>query len=114
MYQGAPMNGHETRGRERPRSPSRLVARGLLGAAAVLAMLLGLGASDAHAFPQWQFSTNAPRCDQCHFAPAGGGILTGYGQDAAGEELSTFGGNGAFLHGARPLPTWMAIGGDFR
>lgn len=108
------MNGHETRRRKRPRSPSRLVARGLLGVASALAIMLGLGGGDAHAFPQWQFSTNAARCDQCHFAPAGGGILTGYGQDAAGEELSSFGGNGAFLHGAGALPTWMAIGGDFR
>src|SRR4051794_10521879 len=103
MYQGAPMNGHEIRWRQRPSSTSRLIARCLLAAATVLSMVLGLGgARRAHAFPQWQFSTGSARCDQCHFSPSGGGILTGYGQDAAGEDLSTFGGNGAFLHGAGP------------
>jgi len=73
-----------------------------------------LGARSAGAFPQWQFSAGAARCDQCHFAPAGGGLLTGYGQDAAGEELATFGGNGAFLHGAVTLPAALGLGGDFR
>lgn len=71
-------------------------------------------AAPARAFPQWQFSSGAARCDQCHFAPAGGGLLTGYGQDAAGEELAMFGGNGAFLHGAQSLPRWADLGGDFR
>ena len=73
-----------------------------------------LGAGSAQAFPQWQLSSGAARCDQCHFAPAGGGLLTGYGQDAAGEELATFGGNGAFLHGAVSLPSALGVGGDLR
>jgi len=73
-----------------------------------------LTASSAAGFPQWQFSSGAARCDQCHFAPAGGGLLTGYGQDAAGEEQATFGGNGAFLHGAVALPNALGLGGDLR
>src|SRR5216110_3251980 len=110
MYQGAPMNGHETRWRRQPSSTSTLVARCLLAAVTVLSIVVGLeGGRAAQAFPQWQFSTSSTRCDQCHFSPTGGGILTGYGED-----LSSFGGNGAFLHGAGPLPKWMAVGGDFR
>lgn len=109
------MNGHETRWRHQPSSTSALVARCLLAAATVLSIVVGIdGGRPVQAFPQWQFSTSSARCDQCHFSPTGGGILTGYGQDAAGEDLSSFGGNGAFLHGAGPLPKWMAVGGDFR
>lgn len=72
------------------------------------------GETAAHAYPQWQLSTDATHCNQCHYAPAGGGLLNSYGRDAAGEQLSTFGGNGAFLHGAAELPSWLALGGDFR
>jgi hypothetical protein len=68
----------------------------------------------ADAYPQWQLSTGAGRCDQCHFAPAGGGLINAYGRDAAGEDLSTFGGDGAFLHGVARLPSWLALGGDLR
>ena len=84
-------------------------------AVALTTLIAGiLIARPAAAFPQWQFSSGAARCDQCHFAPAGSGLLTGYGQDAAGEELATFGGNGAFLHGALTLPSAVALGGDLR
>jgi hypothetical protein len=68
----------------------------------------------AWGYPQWQLSTGAARCNQCHYAPAGGGLLTSYGRDAVGDQLSTFGGNGAFLHGAVPVPSWLAVGGDLR
>lgn len=68
----------------------------------------------AQAYPQWQFTSGTTRCNQCHFNPAGGGLLRGYGRDAAGEDLATFDGNGGFLHGAVDLPDWLAIGGDFR
>jgi hypothetical protein len=92
------------------RAPARLVAAVVFVSAA-----LALGASRrAQAYPQWQFTTGATRCDQCHFAPAGGGLPNGFGRDAAGEDLATFGGNGAFLHGALTLPTWVALGGDVR
>jgi hypothetical protein len=73
-----------------------------------------IGEGPAHAYPQWQLSTGSARCNQCHYAPGGGGLLTSYGRDAVGEQLSTFGGDGAFLHGAVTLPRWLAIGGDLR
>src|SRR5689334_1752213 len=85
-----------------------------LWAGALALMLAWLAPASARAFPQWQFSSGAGRCDQCHYGPAGGGLLTGYGQDAAGEEQSMFGGNGAFLHGKASLPGWLSVGGDFR
>lgn len=81
-----------------------------LGAAT---FLVGL-ASSAFAYPQWQLSTGATRCNQCHFAPGGGGLVTGYGRDAIGEELSTFRGDGAFLHGAVTLPSRLALGASLR
>jgi hypothetical protein len=70
--------------------------------------------SSAEAYPQWQFTSGTTRCNQCHFNPAGGGLLRGYGRDAAGEDLATFNGNGGFLHGGVELPDWIAVGGDFR
>lgn len=68
----------------------------------------------AQAYPQWQFSSGTSRCNQCHFSPAGGGLITNYGRDAAGEELSTWQGNGGFLNGAVELPSWLALGLDAR
>jgi hypothetical protein len=68
----------------------------------------------AAAYPQWQLTTGAARCNQCHYAPAGGGIINAFGRDAVGEQLSTFGGDGAFLHGAVALPKWLAITADVR
>lgn len=91
----------------------RAAMRVLLAVASVSAAL-AVGAPQAQAYPQWQFTTGTTRCNQCHFAPAGGGLLRGYGRDAAGEELSTFEGNGEFLHGLFELPEWLALGGDFR
>lgn len=86
--------------------------RAALVASVVAAWVAGGGERAAEAYPQWQLAAGAIRCSQCHYAPAGGGLLTSYGRDAAGE-LATFGGNGAFLHGV-PLPPRVAFGGDFR
>jgi hypothetical protein len=98
-----------------PRSPRiRASYRPAYLVAVVLGVLFLLRTPAAHAYPQWQLSTGAVRCNQCHYAPAGGGLINSYGRDAVGEELSSFGGNGAFLHGAVSLPTWLALGGDFR
>jgi hypothetical protein len=80
---------------------------------AALGVLL-LGQGSARAYPQFQLSTGTARCNQCHYAPAGGGLLNSYGRDADGEQLSTFGGNGAFAHGAVSLPAWLALGVDLR
>jgi hypothetical protein len=82
-------------------------------AVAVAAVWLLLPRS-AEAYPQWQLTTGAARCNQCHYAPAGGGIINNFGRDAVGEQLSTFGGDGAFLHGAVALPRWLAITADVR
>ncbi len=82
--------------------------------AALIAMAIVLRAAPAAAYPQWQLSTGAERCNQCHYDPAGGGLLTSYGREAAGEDLATFGGNGALLHGLGTLPPWLALGADLR
>ena len=82
--------------------------------AALIVTAVVLRAAPAAAYPQWQLSTGAERCNQCHYDPAGGGLLTSYGRDAAGEDLSTFGGNGALLHGLGTLPPWLALGADLR
>ena len=73
-----------------------------------------LSSSPAGAYPQWQLTTGATRCNQCHHAPGGGGPLTGFGRDAAGEDLSTISGDGAFLHGALELPARLTLGGHLR
>jgi hypothetical protein len=78
------------------------------------ALLLCAAPRMAAAYPQWQFSSGTSRCNQCHFAPAGGGLITGYARDAAGEELSTWSGDGGFAHGAVELPKALALGVDFR
>jgi hypothetical protein len=85
-----------------------------LAAVAVPLILLGVGERSARAYPQWQLSSGAVRCNQCHYSPSGGGLINSYGRDAVGDQLSSFGGNGAFLHGVVTLPSWLAIGGDFR
>jgi hypothetical protein len=90
------------------------LARALTALVAGAFALVLLGEGSANAYPQWQLSTGAARCNQCHYAPAGGGLLTSYGRDAAGEELASFGGDGAFLHGALKLPSRLALGADLR
>jgi hypothetical protein len=96
--------------------PFQMRRRNGLESLAALACLLvlWLAARPAHAYPQWQLTSGAGRCNQCHFAPAGGGLLTSHGRDAAGDELSTIAGNGGFLHGAVDLPGWLALGFDGR
>jgi hypothetical protein len=96
------------------RAPSlclRLLAR--LAPVAALLVCAALPRSAA-AYPQWQFSSGTSRCNQCHFAPAGTGLITNYARDASGDELSTFKGDGGFLHGATELPDWLALGVDLR
>jgi hypothetical protein len=87
----------------------------VLAAAALIWSLWSVASAErAHAYPQWQLSSGSARCAQCHFSPTGGGLITDYGRDAIGEEQTTFGGNGALLHGAARVPGWLGIGGDFR
>src|SRR5687768_1637957 len=53
------------------------------------------------------------QCAQCHLAPAGGGLLTAWGQEEGADTIAR-GGNGQFLHGAVELPEAITLGGDFR
>ena len=76
-------------------------------------MAVLLCASAAEAYPHFQLAGDAPTCAACHYAPAGGGMLTDFGQEQSADPLSG-GGNGAFLHGAVTLPRWISVGGDVR
>ncbi|MCB9565005.1 MAG: hypothetical protein H6708_31870 [Kofleriaceae bacterium] len=80
--------------------------------------LLTIAAGDAAAYPQFQLSTSAERCSQCHFSPGGGGLLNAYGRDEAGSTISWIDdgalGDGRLLHGAWTPPDWLALGGDYR
>lgn len=78
----------------------------------IFVVLLALPAL-ARAYPQFQLSTGNVRCNQCHFAPAGGGLINNYGRDEAGDTISS-GGNGRFLHGLWEPPPWLALGADVR
>jgi len=67
----------------------RLKITGLfsLSLLAFVAVLLG-GAREAAAYPQFQFSSGTNRCGQCHYSPAGGGMLTSWGRDESGDTIS--------------------------
>jgi hypothetical protein len=67
----------------------------------------------ASAYPQFQFSSGTNKCSQCHYSPAGGGLLSSWGRSESGDTIS-MAGNGEFLHGAVTLPQWIALGMDLR
>ncbi|HXU04137.1 MAG TPA: hypothetical protein VN903_24420 [Polyangia bacterium] len=67
----------------------------------------------AAAYPQFQFSSGTNKCSQCHYSPAGGGLLSSWGRSESGDTIS-MGGDGSFLHGAATLPSWFAAGVDLR
>ena len=79
---------------------------------AIIVVLLSATGS-AFAYPHFQRTSGTVRCSQCHIAPAGGGLLTQWGQEEGADTLAG-GGDGHFLHGAVTLPEWLSIGGDFR
>lgn len=86
-----------------------------LALAGVVAVLFVAGFSaPAQAYPQFQFSSGTTRCGQCHYSPAGGGLITSWGRDESADTISSFGGNGGFLHGAWSPPSWLALGADVR
>lgn len=72
-----------------------------------------LSGGRAFAYPQFQFSSGTGRCSQCHYDPAGGGLITSWGRDESGDTIS-LGGDGSFLHGAWTPPSWLALGVDIR
>jgi hypothetical protein len=90
----------------------RTLPLALIGGIAAL-IVVGFSAP-AFAYPQFQFSSGTTRCSQCHYSPAGGGLITSWGRDESADTLSTFGGNGGFLHGAWTPPSWVALGADVR
>ncbi|HVV49310.1 MAG TPA: hypothetical protein VHO06_06615 [Polyangia bacterium] len=87
--------------------------RRLLFCSLAAALLLVASGRRAAAYPQFQFSSGTTRCSQCHFDPAGGGLITSWGRDEAGDTIS-LGGDGAFLHGLWQPPSWLALGADVR
>lgn len=72
-----------------------------------------LAAQRSWSYPQFQFTTGADTCTQCHVSPGGGGLINDYGRDEAGGTISR-NGNGGFLHGAWTPPPAVMLGGDFR
>ena len=69
--------------------------------------------SRADAFPHFQFSSDTNTCNLCHYAPAGGGMLTDWGREEAADTLSR-GGDGSALHGLVELPDWLGLHSDIR
>jgi hypothetical protein len=78
-----------------------------------LIVALVCSSSVAHAYPEFQFATGSERCQACHFAPDGGGLINDFGRSEASDTIS-WKGDGRFLHGAWAPPERIAFGGDFR
>ena len=84
-------------------------AAGILGVAVVV---LAVMHQRAEAYPQYQLSRDQT-CTGCHLSPAGGGLLSENGYSVA-EATSQFGTAPEFMYGKLSLPSWLALGGDFR
>lgn len=87
--------------------------RRLLFCALMAGLSLAALGGRASAYPQFQFSSGTTRCSQCHYSPAGGGLITSWGRDESGDTISR-GGDGAFLHGLWEPPSSLALGADIR
>ncbi|HEU0033945.1 MAG TPA: hypothetical protein VFQ53_25125 [Kofleriaceae bacterium] len=83
-------------------------------AAVIACAIVIASARAAAAYPIFQFSSGSDRCEACHFAPDGGGLLNDFGRTEAGDTISWRGGDGRFLHGTWTPPDAIALGGDFR
>jgi predicted CxxxxCH...CXXCH cytochrome family protein len=94
--------------------PDIVLPRACLAVICASVGLLAAAERPAAAYPQWQLTSGSVRCNECHYAPAGGGLITSYGRDAVGDQLSTFDGDGNLLHGKVTPPRWLAVGADLR
>jgi hypothetical protein len=82
--------------------------------ALIVAVALGaVWPTAASAYPHYQLSSGSERCDFCHYALAGGGLLNEWGQGESADTLGR-GGDGRFLHGLIELPDWVQAGGELR
>ena len=81
--------------------------------AGLVVALTVLAARSAAAYPWYVLSSGSDRCNQCHVAPTGGGMLTPWGRSETGDTLAR-GGDGSFMNGLVTLPDWIDIGGDVR
>lgn len=81
--------------------------------AAAAAVIVLAGGNRADAYPYFQLTTGTKRCNACHYSPSGGGLINGYGRDAASTDIS-MAGNGDFLHGVWLPPEWLDLGMDYR
>jgi hypothetical protein len=79
---------------------------------AVIMAVLALTSGRAEAYPQFQLSRDQT-CTGCHLSPAGGGLLSENGYSIA-ETMGTLTDSSSFMYGLVPLPSWLAVGGDFR
>ncbi|HSN29687.1 MAG TPA: hypothetical protein VLT45_25545, partial [Kofleriaceae bacterium] len=94
---------------DRRRSEGQLMR----GITIIVVALVAVATHRADAFPELTIRGEVARCTMCHVSPGGGGILTDFGRDAAGDVLSR-GGDGRFLNGAWEPPSWLMLGGDLR
>src|SRR5579872_5347575 len=94
---------------------TRLAALRRFGAPALAAFFAFSLAQSAFAFPEL-VRHGYVNCTSCHVSPSGGGALTEYGRQLSADVLSmsSYEGEGGFLHGAAKLPEWLAVGGDVR
>ena len=81
--------------------------RRLLFCALMAGLLLAALGGRASAYPQFQFSSGTTRCSQCHYSPAGGGLITSWGRDEAGDTISLGRRRRVF---ARPLGAALVAG----
>jgi hypothetical protein len=79
----------------------------------LFALPLLLASREASALPQFQLTSGTNKCGQCHYAPAGTGLISSWGRDESADTISR-GGDGSFLHGLWAPPSWLALGGDLR
>ena len=84
----------------------------------IFLLVISLLSSAALAFPE-MIRHNYVNCTACHFAPAGGGLLTPYGRTISSEVLSTWGSESEArpFYGAldtETLNSFLQVGGDVR